>query len=227
MAEALTMLFDVYGTLVDPAGMADGLKADLGERAAAFAAAWRDKQIEYSFRRALMANYVPFTQCTADALEFCCRQFGVTIGAERRAELMEGYQRLPAFADVAPGLAAVRAAGHRLFAFSNGPAADVEAVLDAAGLLGGMHGIISVDALRTFKPAPAVYAYARRTSGAWSSPCWLVSGNAWDVIGARSAGLDAAWVRRSSRSVFDPWGIEASLVIASLADLAEELAMRA
>jgi 2-haloacid dehalogenase len=221
---ALTLLFDVYGTLVDPAGMAGALATDVGEGAAAFAQLWRDKQIEYSFRRALMANYAPFTRCTEDALAFCCRQFGVDIGAERRAALMALYRRLPAFGDAAPALAAVRAAGHRPFAFSNGPAADVEAVLVNAGLRDHFAGVISVDAVKTFKPAPAVYAYARRASGAWSAPCWLVSGNAWDVIGARSAGLDAAWVRRSADRLFDPWGIEPTLVVPALTDLAPALA---
>lgn len=137
---------------------------------------------------------------------------------------MEASEWLPAFPDAAPALARLRAAGHRLFAFSNGTAAHVDALLRYASLHTLFDGIVSVDDMRTFKPAPAVYAYARRATGAWSDPCWLVSGNAWDVIGARAAKLDTAWIRRSEAQVFDPWGIEPTLIVASLNELADRLA---
>jgi 2-haloacid dehalogenase len=49
---------------------------------------------------------------------------------------------------------------------------------------------------------------------------WLVSANAWDVIGAKAAGLRAAWVRRSADAVYDPWDLEPDLVVDTLQDLA-------
>jgi 2-haloacid dehalogenase len=221
-----TLLFDVYGTLVDPAGMAEHLAADVGAQAADFAALWREKQLEYSFRRGLMQAYVPFAVCTAQALAYCCERLGVTMAAERREALLEAYGSLPAFADAAAALQQLRAAGHPLFAFSNGTAADVEAVLRHAGLLDAVMGVISVDALRTFKPAPAVYAYARRESGAWGQPCWLISSNPFDVIGARAAGLFAAWVQRSAANVLDPWDMAPSLTVSSLTGLVDRLTGR-
>ncbi len=220
---AVTIGFDVYGTLVDPAGMAEQLHTDVGEEAQAFAALWREKQLEYAFRRGLMQHYVTFAVCTAAALDYCCARFRADLSQQRRAELMEAYGRLPAFADAEPGLARLRAAGYRLFAFSNGTVSHVEAVLIHAKLRRLLDGVISVDDAKTFKPAPAVYAHMRRASGAWSQPCWLVSGNAWDVIGARAAGLDAAWVQRSRAQIFDPWGIEPTLTVTSLEDLADKL----
>jgi 2-haloacid dehalogenase len=221
--EALTVAFDVYGTLVDPAGMAERLRTDVGDEAPAFATLWREKQLEYAFRRGLMQHYATFAVCTAEALDYCCERFRADLPRQRRAELMEAYEWLPAFADAEPGLTRLRAAGHRLFAFSNGTASHVDTVLTYAGLRPLLDGVISVDEVKTFKPAPAVYSYLRRASGAWSRPCWLVSGNAWDVIGARAAGLDAAWVQRSPSLAFDPWGIAPTLTVASLEDLADRL----
>jgi 2-haloacid dehalogenase len=52
----ITLAFDVYGTLVDPSGMAKHLTDDLGPQAVEFADFWREKQLEYSFRRGLMRN---------------------------------------------------------------------------------------------------------------------------------------------------------------------------
>ena len=68
----ITLTFDVYGTLVDPSGMAKHLADDLGSEAASFADFWREKQLEYSFRRGLMQNYADFSICTSDALNFAC-----------------------------------------------------------------------------------------------------------------------------------------------------------
>ena len=53
----ITLAFDGYGTLADPSGMARHLAQDVGVKAADFADHWREKQLEYSFRRGLMDNY--------------------------------------------------------------------------------------------------------------------------------------------------------------------------
>ncbi|KPQ27149.1 MAG: 2-haloacid dehalogenase [Marinobacter excellens HL-55] len=83
--------------------------------------------------------------------------------------------------------------------------------------------MLSVGDIKSFKPDPAVYTYARRATGAWDNPLCLVSSNAWDVIGARAAGLMAIWVKRDENRVFEDWGIEPSAVIQSLSQLPESL----
>jgi 2-haloacid dehalogenase len=84
--------------------------------------------------------------------------------------------------------------------------------------------VVSVDDLRTFKPDPRVYAYLSERLGRPAGETWLVSNNPWDVIGAKSAGLRAAWVRRKPDAVLDPWDIEPDLVAVDLLDLAGQLA---
>jgi len=214
----ITLAFDVYGTLVDPSGMAKHLAEDLGIEAASFADFWREKQLEYSFRRALMQNYADFSICTSDALNFTCRRFKVSISSERQVELLGLYQHLPRFDDVTPALQSLQTA-FRLFAFSNGKRSEIDAVLANANILDYFEGLVTADDVRSFKPNPAVYSHARRATGAWSSPFWLVSSNPWDVIGARSAGLSSAWVQRSEEKIYDPWGIEPNVTVRSLIDL--------
>ena len=203
----ITLAFDVYGTLVDPSGMAKHLADDLGIEAASFADLWREKQLEYSFRRGLTHNYADFSICTSDALNFTCQRFKTAISSERQSELLRLYQHLPRFDDVTPALHSLRAA-FRLFAFSNGKRSEIDAVLSNANIPDYFEGIVTADDVRSFKPDPAVYSYARRATRAWSSPFWLVSSNPWDVIGARSAGLSSAWVQRSEEKIYDPWGVE-------------------
>jgi 2-haloacid dehalogenase len=100
----ITLAFDVYGTLVDPSGMAKHLAPELGVQAVDFADLWREKQLEYSFRRGLMQNYADFSICTSDALNFTCHRFKAVISRERQNELLRLYQHLPRFDDVTPAL---------------------------------------------------------------------------------------------------------------------------
>jgi 2-haloacid dehalogenase len=214
----ITLAFDVYGTLVDPSGMANHVADELGTKASEFADCWREKQLEYSFRRGLMGNYADFSICTSDALNFTCQRFKITISPARRSELLHLYQHLPRFDDVTPALQSLRDA-FRLFAFSNGKRSEIDAVLSNAKILDFFGGIVTADDVRSFKPDPAVYSYARRATSTWSSPFWLVSSNPWDIIGARSAGLSAAWVQRTEGKIYDPWGIEPDVTVRSLIDL--------
>ena len=220
---AITLAFDVYGTLIDTHGVIAALASHLGPRAAEFSRAWRDKQLEYSFRRGLMQHYESFAVCTSQALEYTCAQFGSPLDEVTRGELLGAYRTLPAFEDAQEGLTRCKKAGFRLFAFSNGRADAVEALLAQAGIREYFLDVVSVDEVKSFKPNPGVYAHFLRRAGATGSEAWLISGNPFDVIGARSAGLRAAWVRRSPEALFDPWGIEPTLTVTSLLDLAARI----
>ena len=76
---AVTLAFDVYGTLIDTNGVTGLLETMVGDRAAEFSRLWRDRQLEYSFRRALMQNYVHFGFCTRFALDYVCEALDVDI----------------------------------------------------------------------------------------------------------------------------------------------------
>ena len=90
-----------------------------------------------------------------------------------------------------------------MFAFSNGSAEAVEKLLDNAGIRDFFLGVISVDDLRTYTPSP---------------PCPRFSGS-----GCTPPGMRAAWVQRSPEAIFDPWGIEPTITVPGLDDLAERI----
>jgi 2-haloacid dehalogenase len=215
--------FDVYGTLVDPLAMAAPLREAAGDRAPELAALWRTKQVEYAFRRGLMNAFQPFEACTAQALAFAAQSAGVALSPEVTAALLAAYRRLPAFDDARGGLATLRKAGRLAVAFSNGSAGPVRELLGNAGVLHLLGDVVSVAEVQTFKPHPAVYRHLAERVGRPPGETWLVSSNAWDVIGAKSAGLRAAWVRRSPDAVFDTWGVEPDLVVADLSELAARI----
>ena len=216
--------FDIYGTLVDPLEMNEHLRPVVGEELADhFSELWRSKQIEYTFRRALMRQYEDFGVCTRQALVHTASVLGADLSEEEQERLIEEYQNLRPFSDVIPGIEALKSKGHTLVAFSNGVEATARTLLQRAGVLPHLGGVISVDDLKTFKPNPEVYHYLARRLDTAPSETWLVSSNPFDVIGAKAAGLAAAWIQRKPDARFDPWGIDPDLVAPDLKALAEIL----
>ena len=221
MPEALG--FDIYGTLVDPLDMDEHVGEVVGEGAGRFSALWREKQIEYTWRRGLMRQYADFGVCTRQALDFAALSFGLELSDDGRERLVEEYQNLRPFPDVLPGLGRLRSEGHTLVAFSNGVEGTSRVLLERGGVLDHLEDVVSVDDLGTFKPDPEVYRYLARRLDRPVGETWLVSSNGWDVIGAKSAGLRVAWIRRNPATVFDPWGIEPDLLVENLEQLAGRL----
>lgn len=218
---SITIGFDVYGTLIDTAGVTEALRQHAGDRAVQFSTLWREKQLEYSFRRALMQNYVHFGFCTKFALEYTCAALNIDISDQDKETLLAGYKVLPPFADAAESLPVLKDQGYRLFAFSNGKPEDVASLLENSGISSYFEDVVSTHEIKSFKPNPAVYAHFLRRAGATGREAWLISGNPFDVIGAVSAGMQAAWVKRSPTTMFDPWEIEPTITIGSLVELAE------
>ena len=217
------LAFDVYGTLIDPFGMEEHLRPAFGEKAKEASELWRSKQIEYSFRRALMKKYRNFDACTAQALGFVSAQLGIFLSEEAQEKLLSGYRQLPAYPDVPAALDELAAQGFTIAACSNGTESAVRGLLDHAGVLPRFSGIVSVDPIRTFKPDPAVYEYLVAELRAPRDAVWLISSNPFDVIGAKACGLRAAWVQRDPKRMFDPWEVEPDLVVHGLAELPGKL----
>jgi 2-haloacid dehalogenase len=147
----------------------------------------------------------------------------VSFSERDKEEVMAAYRTLPAFDDVAEGLARAKQSGYRMFAFSNGSADAVEALLKNAGIRDYFIGVVSTDEMKSYKPNPGVYSHFLRRAGALGSDAWLVSSNPFDVIGAVSSGMRAAWVKRSPEAVFDPWGIEPTITVTNLSSLSEQV----
>ncbi|MEO0637925.1 MAG: haloacid dehalogenase type II [Pseudomonadota bacterium] len=218
----ITYAFDVYGTLIDPLAMASHLTTIAEDKAPQIASLWREKQLEYTFRRGLMRAYVPFDQVTAEALDFASESAGVSMTREQKGQLLTQYRTLDAFPDTAPALQQLRTNGHAMWAFSNGTPQDLGALLTHADVLTLLDGVVSVNEVQSFKPDPAVYArFCERANSEPDQTC-LVSSNPFDVIGATNCGWQTVWVKRTDTAQFDPWsGFAPDRIIASLRELTQ------
>jgi len=218
-----TLAFDVYGTLINTSGIYETLHEMMGEPAGRFMASWRDKQLEYSFRRGVMNQHTDFSVCTRNSLNYCCTRFDINLTDEQRKSLMDTYKILPAFPDVAESVASCRRAGYGVYAFSNGSASAVSGLLTHAGILDQFDGVISTEKVRMFKPSPVVYNHFLTATKSEAQHTWLISGNPFDVIGAAACGWNTAWVKRMKEAQFDPWDYSPTITISGLDQLLTSL----
>lgn len=211
-----TLAFDVYGTLIDTSGVYNTLKTIIQKDTRSFMEVWRNKQLEYSFRRGLMNAFVDFSVVTREALEYCCLLFNRKLNAQQVQTLMDAYKVLPAFDDVTTTLKDLQQQDYSKYAFSNGSAHAVSKLLENANITNLFDGVVSVEKTKMFKPNPIVYKHFNKSTNSTNENTWLISGNSFDVMGAISYGMKAVWVKRSATTVFDPWGIEPTATVSSL-----------
>ncbi len=214
-----TLAFDIYGTLIDTQGITGMLEKHAGQNSGAFSLLWRQKQLEYSFRRGLMQLYRDFGVCTVQALDYALLTFGIFLSPAEKNELLETYRALPVFEDVTESLEQARNAGFRVFAFSNGKPSDIEQLLVHAGIREFFIDIISVDEVQSFKPDPAVYRHFLEKTASKPEHAWLVSSNPFDILGAVAVKMKAVWVQRSPSIIMDPWEFTPTLTVKKMNEM--------
>jgi 2-haloacid dehalogenase len=215
------VVFDAYGTLFDLAGIVGGARDVLGEQTEALGRLWRQKQLEYTWLRALMGDYADFWQVTGEALDYALAALGLT-DPGLRARLMQRHMIPAAYGDVAPALTALKARGLKTAILSNGSPTMITAAVNAADLRRMLDHLLSVDAARSYKPHPTVYALAPAALHCEPLDIAFVSSNPWDIAGAAHFGFRAVWLNRS-KGMAERLPARAMLEIGSLLELATAL----
>ncbi len=124
-------VFDAYGTLFDVHGVVDAGRA-ITRDPAALSAAWRQKQLEYTWLRALMGRYADFEVVTEAALRWAIRRLGLRADEADVRRLMDAYLTLACFPDAKPALE--RLAGRPRAILSNGSPRMLEAAVRSSPL---------------------------------------------------------------------------------------------
>ncbi len=152
-------VFDAYGTLFDVGSAAQRCSDALGEVTPRLAVLWRDKQLQYSWLRAVQGRHADFWQVTGDALDFALDALGMAdFGLRER--LMQLYLTLDAYPEVPAVLQQLRDAGFGTAILSNGTPAMLTAAVDHARLGTLFDQVLSVEDVEVYKPHPNVYRLA-------------------------------------------------------------------
>jgi 2-haloacid dehalogenase len=189
-------IFDAYGTLFDVHAAIARHRAAVGPDADRISELWRAKQLEYSWTLSAMGQYEDFERLTERALDFALARFPGT-DAKLKPALLNAYQQLDAYPDARAALEALQAAGFITGIFSNGSPGMLQAAIDAAKIGALLDHVISVDALRVYKPRREVYALVTAALQVAAGDVAFVSSNRWDVAGAANFGFKPIWVNRT------------------------------
>jgi len=214
-ADVAALVFDAYGTLFDVHSVSRRAEALFPGKGAALSAAWRAKQLEYSWLRTLMGRYEDFDRVTRASLEWALESLGLEGGEAAQRALIDEYRRLAPFPEV-PQVLEKLAASRPLAILSNGHPDMLMAVVEHNGLRERFRGgVLSVHPARRFKPDPAVYRIAEEALGVPRPLVGFVSSNGWDAAGAKSFGFRAFWVNRSGAPV-ERLGVRPDAVVKGL-----------
>lgn len=158
-------------------------------------------------------QYEPLSSITRNSLSHALADSGVSLDDDSIASLMKAYDSLSTFPDVSPALKALAEESViTAVLFSNGTQSMVTNSVKSSQDLGPhasvFKGIVTVEEVKRFKPDPAVYYHLAEKMGKSKTKeamgeMWLVSGNPFDVVGARAVGMQAAWVDRAGNGWTD------------------------
>jgi 2-haloacid dehalogenase len=196
LAMLSTYVFDAYGTLFDVHAAIGRHRDAAGADAENFSQIWRTKQLEYTWTLTLAGHYLDFWTLTERALDYALAQFP-SIDRSLRADLLDAYLKLDAFPDVRGTLAALKSRGARLAILSNGSPHMLASAVDAAGLGTLFNAVLSVDAVRAYKPRSDAYTLVTKNLGVKPQDVAFVSSNRWDIMGAATFGFRTFWINRS------------------------------
>ena len=181
-----TFVFDAYGTLFDVHSAIARHRAAAGPDADRLSELWRTKQLEYSWTLTLAGRYADFWTLTDRALDFALARCP-SVDRALKPRLMDAYRTLDAYADARAALQALKRQGRATAILSNGSPAMLAAAVEAAQLGECLDAVLSVDAVRQYKPRPDVYRLVTGHFGVAPADVLFVSSNRWDVMGARAS----------------------------------------
>jgi 2-haloacid dehalogenase len=188
------VVFDAYGTLYDIQSVAAVTEEAFPGYGEIVTQIWRIKQLEYTWLRSLMRRYQDFSVITKDSLAYAIRVLGLKHDAATFERIMDKYLHLDLYPDAVTALVAMK--GRKLAILSNGSAGMLNALVRNSGLDRVLDATISIDSQKIFKPAPDAYTLIETTLGVPPAEVLFVSSNPWDACGAKSFGLNVAWIER-------------------------------
>jgi len=197
-----TYVFDAYGTLFDVAAAARQAADDpafpaLADRWAKLAEDWRQKQLQYSWLRAITGTHADFWEVTQNGLDWALEASGLAGDAALRDRLLALYWELQAYPEVPAMLAALKQRGKTTAILSNGSPDMLAGAVSSAGIGDLLDDVLSVESVGVFKPDCRVYDLVGARFGCPPDEVLFVSSNGWDVAAAAGYGFGTAWINRT------------------------------
>jgi 2-haloacid dehalogenase len=144
-------------------------------------------------------TFKPFREIASGALEVLAAQRGLRPERAALDAVLDGFATLDPAPDVRPAMERLRDAGVTVATLSNGGVETTRGLLARAGLLPLVSRVMGVDEIRRYKPGKDIYLHAASTLGVAPGRIAMIAVHAWDLEGARRAGLVTGWASRLER----------------------------
>jgi 2-haloacid dehalogenase len=214
------LLFDVMETLLDLRVLEPLFERVFGSGQAR--ETWFQQMLLLAFQSTILDQYRPLGEHAKAVLRMLALKIDRPLSEDDEDAILDQLKKLPAFPDVAPGLARLHQGNFRLAALTNSTEEVGTAQLRQAGILDQFERVFSADRVHRLKPAPEPYQMAAYEMGVEPTDSWLVAAHNWDVAGAAAVGCRTAFVSRPGE-VLDPLGLVPTLVVEDLGALANRL----
>lgn len=206
-----TCVFDAYGTLFDVAAAARQAASEpafnqIAEDWPLLAEFWRQKQLQYTWLRAVADTHTDFWTVTQNGLDWALEKTGHDGDAELRARLLALYWELQSYPEVPAMLTALKTAGLNTAILSNGTPDMLSGAVQSAQIAPLLDDVLSVETVGVFKPDVRVYDLVGKRFGTAPDDVLFCSSNGWDAACAAGYGFNVVWVNRAQDPIDRlPW----------------------
>lgn len=206
-----TCVFDAYGTLFDVSAAARQAAAEpdfryIADTWPAIADQWRQKQLQYTWLRAVVDAHDDFWHVTQQGLDWALENNGYGEDSALRERLLALYWELQSYPEVPDMLRKLKTAGMQTAILSNGSPDMLQGAVRSAGIEDWLDDVLSVETVGVFKPDAQVYDLVSKRFGCAPTEVLFCSSNGWDAGCAAGYGFETVWVNRAKEPVDRlPW----------------------
>lgn len=219
-AKPQVILFDVYETLLDMSDLERKVN-DLFDSSKGYIV-WFELFMEYCFVANCPNQYQEFAAIAKATMQMAGNKMGRSIREIDIEFVLEMLKHLPVHENVPEGLSELIDKGYRIAALTNSPEEVVCERMERTGLISYFENVLSAEKVKKYKPSLEVYEWAARKLGAGTKDIMLVSGHSWDIVGAASAGMQTAFLKKGKQLLY-PLAPKPTLVCGSLTDFVNQL----
>ena len=188
-------IFDAYGTLFDVNAACRELSLNVGDKWQDLANLWRLRQVEYTWLRNSMNEYIDFWEITSGALDYAMEVLDIH-DKKLREQLLELYLKLEAYPEVKEILQKLKDKNFRTGILSNGSTQMLDSAVKNAKIEDLLDVVISVEECKIYKPSSEVYDLVEKKTDIKKEYVTFFSSNAWDMHAAANYGFKTIWVNR-------------------------------
>lgn len=214
------ILFDVNETLLDMTPLKKKVNSLLKSKRGF--KLWFTMLLHYSLVDNCTDQYHNLPVIGNATLKMAAKSFKEVISDDESKEALSMITQLPAHPDVKKGLNLLKDAGVRLATLTNSPMETLRRQLEFAGLKDYFEAILSVDAIRKYKPASETYEYAANALNINKNEIMMVAAHGWDITGAAHAGLHTCFIERKGQAVY-PLAPTPSITANTLLEAAQKI----